>query len=185
MFRRLAVMEIAWSDVHVFQADERAAPDKHPDRNLKLIQRELLERIPGESPNLHAMPVVDDDLDAAAEKYSAELESVCGTPPVLDVVHLGLGDDGHTASLVPHDPAMDVRDRWVAATRTYGGYRRMTLTYATLDRARFVVFLVTGADKAAALAGVLAGDSSLPAARLKPLDAVIFADPAAASAISA
>lgn len=185
MFRALAAMDLDWMRVDVFQVDERAAPDGHPERNLTLIERELRDRVVGRPPRLHPMPVTDDDLEAAADRYAADLEGVCGRPPVLDVVHLGLGDDGHTASLVPSDPVLEVRDRWVSTTQPYKGYRRMTLTYPALENARVTVFLVAGAEKAAALAGMLAGDRSMPAGRLKLADAVVFADPAAARLVSA
>jgi 6-phosphogluconolactonase len=182
LFARLAAVDLDWSAVDVFQVDERAAPHSHADRNLTLIDEELRGGVAGDGPCVHAMPVDDDDLDAAADRYADELEGVCGRPPVLDVVHLGLGEDGHTASLLPGDPVLGVRDRWVAATNRRGIYRRLTLTYPVLEQARRVVFVVAGEQKAEALAGVLAGDASMPAGRLQLRDAVIFADAAAASA---
>jgi 6-phosphogluconolactonase len=113
------------------------------------------------------MPVEDADLDAAARRYGETLEAVCGTPAVIDLVHLGLGADGHTASLVPGDPVLDVVDRDVAATGAYQGHRRMTLTFAALDRAREVLWLVTGSDKDEALARLRAGDAGIPAGRVR------------------
>ncbi len=181
MFRRLATADIDWSVVDVFQVDERVAPAGHPDRNLTMIERELCAHIESEGPRVHAMNVTTHRLDEAAAAYAEMLEHVCGRPPVIDVVHLGLGADGHIASLTPNDPVLDVRDRWVALTRPYGGYVRMTLTYPVLDNARRVVFVVEGEDKAEALAGLLNGDRDLPAGRLAAPDVIVVADPAAAS----
>ena len=175
-FRRLAAVEVEWSSVDVFQVDERDAPDGHPDRNLVLIEGELVGRIGGGRPQLHPMPVTEHDLDAAARRYQAELERVCGRPPVLDVVHLGLGLDGHLASLVPDDPVLNVADRSVAATRTYAGYRRMTLTFPVLEAARKVLFVIAGGEKADALARMLAGDPTVPASRLIARDIVVLTD---------
>jgi 6-phosphogluconolactonase len=175
-FRCLAAVEVEWSSVDVFQVDERVAPDGHPDRNLVLIERELIRRIEGVRPRLHPMPVTEGDLDAAARRYETELERVCGRPPVIDVVHLGLGPDGHLASLVPNDPVLDVADRWVVATRTYAGYRRMTLTFPVLEAAGKVLFVVTGDDKRDALRQMLAGDPSVPASRLIARDIVVLTD---------
>ena len=172
---RLAQLDIEWSNVDIFQVDERVAPDGDPERNLTLIARDVPR-----AGTLHAMPVTEPDLEQAARRYADELEAVCGTRPVLDVVHLGLGPDGHTASLLPGDPVLDVRDRWVGVTGEAAGYRRMTLTYPVLDAARVVMFVVSGVEKADALARVLAGDMSLPATRLQARDVRIFVDDAAA-----
>jgi 6-phosphogluconolactonase len=170
--RALAEEEIPWERVDVFQVDERVAPPGHPDRNLTGLISELPA---GARQGLHAMPVDEDDLDAAAARYAASL------PPALDLVHLGLGPDGHTASLVPGDPIRDVRDHLVAITSEYEGRRRMTLTYPALDAAREVVWLVTGASKREALAKLLARDESIPAARVAAPDQLVVADAAAAA----
>ena len=127
------------------------------------------------------MPVDDADLDAAAERYAATLAHLAGSPPVLDVVHLGIGADGHTASLVPGDPALDVTDRDVAVTGIHHGRRRMTLTLPALNRARGIVWLVTGADKAPVLARLQSGDAMLPAGRVAVADARLYADREAAA----
>ena len=123
------------------------------------------------------MPVLDPDLDAAASRYEAEL------PARLDLIHLGLGPDGHTASLVPGDAVLEVRDRRVAVTAgEYQGRRRMTLTYPALDAARRVIWLVTGEDKRDALERLLAGETSIPAGRVAAADAVVICDRRASGA---
>ena len=160
--------DLPWDRSVVFQVDERVAPWGNPERNLTA----LLAELPHE--RVRAMPVDDPDLDTAAERYGAEL------PPALDVVHLGLGTDGHTASLVPGDPALDVHDRLVAVTGVYEGRRRMTLTYPALNAAREIVWLVTGEPKRDALARLLARDPSIPATGVRSLRQLVVADAAAA-----
>ncbi len=179
MLRALADEDIPWEQVHVFQVDERVAPAGHADRNLTHL-RESLERAPLRPNQLHAMPVESADLPAAAAHYAATIEEIAGSPPVLDLVHLGLGPDGHTASLVPGDPVLDVTDADVALTDVYQGRRRMTLTYPILNRARRVLWLVTGSDKAEPLAKLRSGDLSIPAGRVRRDEARILADRAAA-----
>ena len=162
---------LPWEDVSVFQVDERIAPDGDPDRNLTQLEHVLpLERV-----DLRPMPVTADDLDAAAAAYAGSL------PHVFDLVHLGLGEDGHTASLVSDDAVLDVTYRDVALTGIYQGRRRMTLTYPVLSRARRVLWLVAGADKSAALARLRAGDLSIPASRVSTANALVLADTAAAT----
>jgi 6-phosphogluconolactonase len=173
MCERLADEEIAWESVEILQVDERIAPDGDPDRNLTHMRETLpaaaLER-------LRAMPVTDEDPEAAAARYAE------GLPEAIDLVHLGLGPDGHTASLVPGDPVLEVDDRPVAVTGgAYQGRRRMTLTYPALAAARDVFWLVTGADKRDALAKLLAGDTSVPGSRVEAHEAIVLADPAAAA----
>jgi len=160
-----------WEKVTIFQVDERVAPDGDPDRNLTQLLRSLP---PGGAADVRAMPVWTDDHDAAAALYAEAL------PERLDLVHLGLGPDGHTASLVPGDPVLDVVDRDVAVTGVYQGRQRMTLTYPTLNRARRILWLVTGEDKVDALARLRAGDESIPAGRISMANALVVADPAAA-----
>lgn len=176
MFAELAVAEVPWASVSVFQVDERVAPDGHADRNLEDLRRQLVEPAGVPEARVHPMPVTDEDLDAAAARYAATLEGVCGRPPALDLVHLGLGDDGHTASLVPGDPVLAVDDRDVATTGEYRGRRRMTLTYPALARARELLWLVEGGEKAGALTQLLDGDPSVPAGRVPQENAVVLTD---------
>jgi len=181
MLRALAGEAVPWRAVHLFQVDERVAPAGDPDRNLTHLSESLLAHVELPPAQMHAMPVEKPDLAAAAARYARTLEAVCGAPPVLDVVHLGLGPDGHTASLVPGDPVLEVRDADVAITGPYQGRLRMTLTYPVLDRARRILWLVTGAEKSAMLARLEAGDPSIPADRVNRERALVLADRAAAT----
>lgn len=181
MLEELGKQDVDWARVHVFQVDERLVREGDPDRNLSLLQRHLLPAVTLPVNNLHPMPVGIANLDEAAQRYQRVLEEVCGRPPVLDVVVLGLGTDGHTASLMPGDPALDVDDDAVAVTAAHGGYRRLTLTLPTLRRARHVAWLVVGQEKAGALAELLGGGDVI-AARVGRDDALVFADENAAAA---
>ena len=180
MLRALANEDVPWEGVNVVQVDERVAPDGDPDRNLTHLRESLLEHAPIRADQIHAMPVQSTELEAAAKRYTVTLEEIAGTPPVLDLVHLGLGPDGHTASLVPGDPVLNVADSDVALTGFYQGRRRMTLTYPILNRARGILWLVTGKDKVAALAQLRDGDVTIPAGRIQRANAVVLADQAAA-----
>jgi 6-phosphogluconolactonase len=181
MLRALADQDVPWSDVHVVQVDERVAPPGHPDRNLTHLQESLLAHAALRPEQVHAMPVESADLEPASAQYAAMLQQIAGTPAVLDLVHLGLGPDGHTASLVPGDPVLDVTDVDVAVTGPYQGRRRMTLTYPILNRARRIVWLVTGREKADMLARLCEADRSIPAGRVDQQRAVVLADQEAAS----
>jgi 6-phosphogluconolactonase len=183
MLRALSSLDVPWEGVHVLQVDERIAPDGHTDRNLTHMRESLLAVDRHHSKQIHAMPVDSadlDDLTGAAVRYAQTLVEFAGSPPVLDLVHLGLGPDGHTASLVPGDPVLDVTDADVALTGLYQGRRRMTLTYPALNRARRVLWLITGEDKAAMLARLRRGDSAIPAGRVRQDHAMVLADRAAA-----
>jgi 6-phosphogluconolactonase len=182
MLRELAALKVDWTNVHVFQVDERVAPPGDDSRNLTHIRESLLERVPLPAANMHAMPVEANDLAAAAARYAQTLKTIAGTPPVLDLAHLGLGPDGHTASLVPGDPVLDEDFLDVSLTQPYQGHRRMTLTYPVLNRSRCVLFVVTGAEKVEALAQLRAGDRRIPAARVTGERALVIADAAAAGA---
>ena len=176
MLRALAGEDLPWAQVQLFQVDERVAPAGDPVRNLTNIQASLLDHAPLPPANVHAMPVEAPDLDSAARDYAAALQRECGTPPVLDLVHLGLGADGHTASLVPGDPVLQVLDADVALTAPYMGHRRMTLSYPMLNRARRILWLATGSAKRAMLARLLAADVSIPAGRVASRHAIVLAD---------
>jgi 6-phosphogluconolactonase len=180
MLRALATENVPWEKVQVVQVDERVAPAGNPDRNLTHLRESLLEHAPLRAEQIHAMPVESPDLEAAAKSYAASLRKIAGSPPVLDLAHLGLGPDGHTASLVPGDPVLNVTDADVALTGVYQDRRRMTLTYPILNRARRILWLVTGNDKVDALARLRAGDISIPAGRIQQDQAVLLADRAAA-----
>ena len=151
MLRDLAGEDVPWSGVHVAQVDERVAPAGHPDRNLTYLRESLLEHAPLRTEQIHAMPVEASDLEAAVSRYAQTLGVIAGSPPVFDLVHLGLGLDGHTASLVPGDPVLEVTDADVALTGFYQGRRRMTLTYPMINRSRRILWLVAGTDKAGML----------------------------------
>jgi len=180
MLRALANEPVPWKNVHVVQVDERVAPAGDPDRNLTHLRESLIEHAPMPPRQIHGMPVEEEDLEAAAASYARLVQQIAGSPPVLDLVHLGLGPDGHTASLVPGDPVLDVTERDVALTGIYQQRRRMTLTYPILNRSRRILWLVTGADKAEMLARLLNGDTSIPAGRVRPDEALVLADRAAA-----
>src|SRR5436309_5235558 len=180
MLRALAEEEVPWKDMHVVQVDERVAPAGDPDRNLTHLRESLLQHAPLRSEQIHAMPVESPDLDAAAKGYAETLQKIAGSPPVLDLVHLGLGPDGHTASLVPGDPVLNVTDSDVALTGVYQGRRRMTLTYPILNRARRILWLVTGKDKISALGRLREGDPTIPAGRIQAASALVLADQTAA-----
>ncbi len=169
MFAELAAESVPWSAVVIYQVDERVAPADDPDRNLHHL-REALGSAPAQ---VKPMPVEADDPEEAAAAYADSL------PELFDLVHLGLGPDGHTASLVPGDPVLAVTDRLVGLTGGYQGRRRMTLTYPALARARRLLWLVTGEDKKKPLAQLMAGDRSIPAGRVEAQASLVLADAAA------
>jgi len=180
MLRALASDELPWQQVHIAQVDERVAPAADPDRNLAHLRASLLDHAPLPPDHIHAMPVEAADLDRAAAQYALTLRDVAGSPPVFDLVHLGLGPDGHTASLVPGDPVLDITDADVAVTGAYHGRRRMTLTFPIINRSRLVLWLVTGSEKAATLVRLRDGDRSIPASRVRQDRSLVLADRAAA-----
>ena len=185
MLRALAEEDIPWAGVHVCQVDERVAPHGHPDRNLTHLRESLLHHAPLRPEQIHAMPVETADLQAAATQYALALREIAGSPTVLDLVHLGLGPDGHTASLVLGDAVLDVADADVAPTGVYQGRRRMTLTYPMLNRARRVLWVVTGSEKIEMLRRLRDGDVSIPAARVRREQALVLADRAALGQLTA
>ena len=179
MLELLAAEALPWGTIELFQVDERIAPDGDSSRNATQIRSALGERIERYPEQFHWMPVTAADLVAGARQYEAALTRAAGRPPVLDVVHLGLGVDGHTASIFASD-ALDERHD-VAVTAVRLGHSRMTLTVPMLNRARSILWLVTGRDKSAALARLLRADSELVASRVRRAAAVIFADALAAT----
>jgi 6-phosphogluconolactonase len=173
-FARLAQFDLPWQSVHVLQVDERAAPAGHRARNWVHLEESLLARVPIPRAQVHPMPVDHEPLSEGAQLYADILADVAGSPPAIDLVHLGLGPDGHTASLIPNDPVVELRASEVAVTGRYQGWRRMTLTLPAINRARSIVWLVAGKDKAHALAQLVAGDAAIPAARVRRDDGVLL-----------
>ena len=180
MLAALITEELPWQGVQILQVDERVAPPGDPDRNLAHLQESLLSKVPITAEQIHAMPVEHIDLESAARQYAKTLTELAGEPAVLDLIHLGLGPDGHTSSLIPNDPVLEATDRDVAVTGFYQDRRRMTVTYPTLNRARQILWLVTGADKIDALARLRRGDPSIPGGRVANTHMVVLADTAAA-----
>ncbi len=181
MLGKLAEHELPWDRVKIFQVDERVAADGDPERNLLHIRTEFADRIALPAENLFAMPVVSDDLELAASRYQKTLTELAGDPPVLDLIHLGLGGDGHTASLVPGDPVLNETERDVAITDIYSGRRRMTLTYSIINRARHILWLITGQGKAEILNRLIQADGEIPSGRVSQSQATVIADSAALS----
>ena len=178
MLRELVSRPIPWAALQLLQVDERVAPENDPDRNMTHIAEALLAPGVVAAGQVHAMPVGAGDLESAAARYAGVLHSLAGSPPVIDLVHLGLGPDGHTASLVPGDATLGVTDRDVAVTGVYQGRRRMTLTYRALNSARRILWIVTGEEKRDPLRRLYQGDTSIPAGRVRRDQALILADEA-------
>ena len=166
MLQELTTLEVAWDDTVIFQVDERVAAEGSDERNLTHLQSFL----DATKVRVDAMDVNNVDLEGAAQRYAS------GLPERLDLVHLGLGPDGHCASLVPHDPVLEVTDRLVALTNPYQNTRRMTFTYPAITRADRLLWLVSGSDKREALAKLLDGDRSIPAGRVEAGHSLIMAD---------
>jgi 6-phosphogluconolactonase len=184
MLRDLADEEVPWANVHIVQVDERIAPAGDPDRNLTHLQESLLSHAPLPPEQIYAMPVDEADLEAAAAGYAITLQQIAGSPPILDLAHLGLGPDGHTASLVPNDPVLNVTDRDVALTGIYMGRQRMTLTYPMLNRSRRILWLATGAEKVSMIVRLRDGDMTIPAGRIRQDNALLLADRPAAEMLA-
>lgn len=186
MLRKLASEEVPWKQVHVFQIDERIAPEGDPDRNLTHLHESLLGTAPIPKENIHAMPVNASDPGEGCSEYAETLRSICGNPATLDMAHLGLGPDGHTASLVPNDPVLQVADRDVALTdpvHLYQNRRRMTLTYPMINRSRQILWLATGAAKIPMLERLRASDPLIPGGHISQKNALLLTDSEAAAGL--
>ena len=183
MLRALAREDLPWDKVFITQVDERVAPAGSKERNLTYLRDSLLAHAPLPPENVCAMPVDSPDLEAAARQYALDLREIAGASPVLDLVHLGLGPDGHTASLVPGDPVLEVTDADVALTQPYQERRRMTLTFPAINRARRILWVVTGAEKAGMLLCLRNGDVTIPAGVVSRDQALVLADRTAAASL--
>ena len=175
MFARLAAHDLPWNGIHILQVDERIVPLDHAARNWRQFLANPLAGCVPEA-NRHAMPVEIEDPELAARQYANTLTGRAGDPPMLDVVHLGIGEDGHTASLFAGDPLLEEKRRWVGASRRYQGRRRLSLTLPALDRARCIAWFAVGSGRRDALGRLLARDPSIPASRVDRDRAVCFTD---------
>lgn len=181
MLAKLAAQDLPWNDVHVFQVDERIVPTDHEARNWKLfLANPLARRVPRE--NRHAMPVEIGNPDLAAAQYANTLTERAGDPPLLDVVHLGIGADGHTASLFAGDPLLEEMQSWVGVSLRHQDHRRVSMTLPALNRARCVVWFAVGTARRDAVRRLLAGDPAIPASRVQRDRATCFTDPGATPA---
>ncbi|MGA2285385.1 MAG: 6-phosphogluconolactonase [Dehalococcoidia bacterium] len=171
-YRRLAREKYRWDEVDVFFGDERCVPPEHPDSNYRMASETLLSLVPA---RVHRMRGESCD----AEAYERELRDLFGELPRFDFLFLGLGADGHTASLFPGDPALDERERWAVRVRR-PDHERLTLTLPVLSAARLAVFLVAGAEKREALRRMMAGEE-IPASRVAAERVVVLADGAASA----
>lgn len=179
MLEELLTRQVPWSALEIVQVDERVVAMEDPRRNLARIEASLCRRGQLEKRQLNSIPV-ERSVDVAVREYQRTLHSLAGTPPVLDIVQLGLGADGHTASLFPGDAALEVTDRDVVATGHHAGTRRVTLTLPCLNRARARLWLIIGGDKASRLHDLVGGRGDIPAVRVARDEAVVFADDTAA-----
>ena len=183
MLRNLADEDVPWEGVHIFQVDERIAPEGDPDRNLTHLRESLLGIAPISPERIHAMEVNTKDLETASANYSDKIRQIAGPGAIFDLIHLGLGPDGHTASLIPGDNVLDVTDHDTALTGIYQGRQRMTLTYPVINRARRILWLITGIEKREMLQRLIAGDFSIPAGRVSQENAMVLADGEAAQKV--
>ena len=180
MLRALSDEDVPWEGMHILQVDERLAPDGHPDRNLTHLRESLPGFAPVNPGRIHAMKVNDNDPEVAAASYAMTIREIAGPEAIIDLVHLGLGPDGHTASLIPHDPVLDVDFKDVALTGIYQGRRRMTLTFPAINRARKILWLITGSEKNEMLTRLIQGDLTIPAGRISQEQAMVLTDKDAA-----
>ena len=176
LFRKLSELALPWDKVHVFQVDERIAPDGDENRNFTSLKACLLDHVSIPSPQIHPIPVALIPLSQAAQSYEALLIAHNGSPPQLDVIHLGMGEDGHTASLIPLDPALDISDSYVAISQDYNHFKRLTLTYGAINAARCILWQITGKNKAPMLERLKSGDTSIPAGRVSRDQSIVVTD---------
>lgn len=176
MLRNLGIEDVPWESMHVFQVDERIAPTGNADRNLSHLRESLLEYAPLKEDHIYPMPVDMTNLELAAMNYSKTLCLIAGEPPVLDLVHLGLGVDGHTASLIPDDAVLKIDNSDVAICGIYQGWKRMTFTYPIINRSRNILWVVTGAEKTPMLKRLLNKDVTIPAGLINQNKSLILAD---------
>jgi 6-phosphogluconolactonase len=176
-----------WQRVLWYWGDERFVPYDHPDSNYSMVRESMLAKAPVPLENVYPIPT-DGSPEDAARRYEQTLQEAYGGTtldagrPLFDVTLLGLGADGHTASLLPGEPVLEERHRWVAAVSRGRPEVRITMTYPAIDSSRRVAFLVTGREKAAILRAVRAGSSEAPASRVRPVGELIwFVDQAAAT----
>jgi len=176
-----------WPRIHWYWGDERFVPPEHPESNFRMVRMAMLDAAPVPAANIHPIPTVKVSPAEAAIEYERELQRAYGGThfqgdrALFDVCLLGLGDDGHTASLIPGEPALQERDRWVAEVAHGRPETRITLTYPAINSSRHIAFLVSGEGKRAILKEVLSGNSTAPAARLAPLGDLLFIADRAAS----
>ena len=179
MFEHLASQDVDWSAVHVFQVDERLVPVDHAERNWKrFLENTLAHRIA--DANRHPMPVEIENHELAIGRYTRELSEFAGVPPALDVVHLGIGEDGHTASLFVDDSLLGDTRHWVGVSRVYQGYRRLTLTLPVLNCARAIVWFAVGASRRTILTRLHDDDPEIAASHVRRDRATCFTDKDAA-----
>ncbi len=181
--RRFPWQRVAW-----YWGDERFVPYDHPESNYRMTREAMLAKAPVPPENIHPVPC-DGTPDEAALRYERTLQTAYGATvldparPLFDITLLGLGPDGHTASLLPGEAVLEERKRWVAAVSHGRPEVRITMTYPAIESSRYVAFLVAGQEKAAMVGAVRAGGSRVPAARVKPVGELVwFVDRAAASA---
>jgi 6-phosphogluconolactonase len=182
MFQAMAGLPLPWSQVHIFQVDERVAPVGSEDRNFTHLTDRLLELVEIPSENVHPMPVGPEDLVSACCSYERELQRITGGAP-LDLLQLGLGDDGHTASLAPGDPILDVTDRAIWHVESFNGLPRMSMTYPLINGAARILWLATGSAKAEMCRRLVAADHTIPAGRVAPENAILLVDQDAGAAL--
>jgi 6-phosphogluconolactonase len=174
LYEAIAAQDLPWDKIHVFWGDERYVPPDHPDSNEGMTRKAWLDKVPIPAANIHSVPTSEADPTVAAQKHDQELQQFFqvkpGEVPTFDIILLGMGDDGHTASLFPHTEALQVRDRLVTVGNK-DGQPRITFTVPLINQARCVIFVAAGASKQAALAHIFApsaDDTAYPARLIRP-----------------